>query len=224
MTNLDQANVVKSSRSKPPVQGVSSSAPSSRLSANKYNLVHGISERPMGTFHQKSLNKDFSEVSEILEKLVSNAQLKPSVRDSRRIGQYNETKPRSRPILVTVNSTVEVANVLSKSGSLTPPVTVMADLMPAERKVRSILLKERCRLIEAGQARREIKLQSSSLYLCGRLHGTVVNESYQLHPLLDDFIPEPTQRFNSPTGSLDTQDATRPTSSPNPLDALSPSN
>ena len=202
-----------------------SSAPSSRLFANNYDVVvHGISERPKGTPLQKRLNEDFSEVSEILERLVSNAQLKPSVRDCRCIGKYNETKPRSRPILVTLNSTMEVANVLSKSHSLTPLVTVIADLTPAELKVRYILLRERHRLIEAGQARHDIKLQSSSLYLCGRLHGTVVNESDQLHLLLADFILEPTHLSNSPTGSLDTQDATRPTSSPNPLDAPGPSN
>ena len=120
--------------------------------------------------------------------LVSNAQVKPSVRDCRRIGKYDETKPRSRPILVTLNSTVEVANVLAKSSSLTPPVTIKADLTPAERRVQSVLLRERRKLIEDGHERRAIKLRNSSLYLSGRLHGTVVNYSYQMHPLLADFI------------------------------------
>ena len=225
VVNLDQASAVKSSRSETPVRGTSSSSPGSRLSASKYNLVvHGISERPKGTPRHKRLNEDFCEVNEILLNLVSSVQVKPSVRDCRRIGKYDETKPRSRPILVTLNSTVEVANVLAKSSSLTPPVTIKADLTPAERRVQSVLLRERRKLIEDGHERRAIKLRNSSLYLSGRLHGTVVNYSYQMHPLLADFILEPTQRSNTPTSSTDTQDtASVSLSTSNPQDAPSPS-
>ena len=111
-----------------------------------------------------------------------------------------------------------------KSSSLTPPVTIKADLTPAERRVQSVLLRERRKLIENGHDRRAIKLRNSSLYLSGRLHGTVVNYSYQMHPLLADFILEPTQRSNTPTSSTDAQDtASVSLSTSNPQDAPSPS-
>ena len=224
--NTDQASVVRSSRNEPSVGGAHSSSPGLRLSASKYNIVvHGIPERPKGTPRHKRLNEDFCEVNGILQNLDSNAQVKPCVRDCRRIGKYNESKSRSRPVLVTLNSTVEVANVLARSRSLTPPVTIKADLTPAERKVESVLLRERRKLIEAGHERRAIKIRNSSLFLSGRLHGSVVNHSYQLHPLLSDYIPEPTQRSNTPTNSPDAQDtACVPINSSNTKNESSPSN
>ena len=61
------------------------------LSSSKYNIVvHGISERPKGTPRHKRLNKAFCEVNDVLQKLVSNAQVKPGVRDCRWIGKYDE--------------------------------------------------------------------------------------------------------------------------------------
>ena len=127
------------------------------------------------------------------------------MRDCRRIGKYDVSKPRPRPIRVTLNSTMEVANVLSKCRSLTPPIIIKADLTPTERKNESILLKERRKLIDSGHERRSIRIRKTSLYLNGRLHGTVENFSYQQHPLLADFIPDLNQRLKTPNNCLDDQ-------------------
>ena len=200
------------------------SPPGPLLFTNKFNIVvRGIPERPKGTPRHKRLNEDFCEVNGILQKLDPSAQVKPCMRDCRRLGKYDASKTRPRPVLVTLSSTAEVTSVLAKCRSLTPPVVIKADLTPAERKVESILLRERRKLIEAGHERRAIKLRKSSLYLSDRLHGTVVNHSYQLHPLLADFMPEPIS--NTPTNSLDTHaTASVPTDASNTTDASSPSN
>ena len=112
------------------------------------------------------------------------------MRDCRRIGKYDVSKPRPRPIIVTLNSTIEVSSILARRRFVTHPVTIKADLTPAERKTESILLRERRKLIEDRYERRSIKMYNSSLYLNGKLHGLVVNTSYQLHPLLTDLAPE----------------------------------
>ena len=110
-----------------------------------------------------------------------------------RLGKYNSSSGRPRPILVTLNSTAQVSHVLAHRHSLPSHVSVKPDHSFSERKSERILLSERWKLIQAGSDRRSIKLRNSSLYLNGRLHGKVVNGTYSLAPFLSflsDLAPE----------------------------------
>ena len=190
----------------PPSHKPPSTSPRPSSVTEKFNIiVKGLPEHPQGTPQHIRLNNDYGEVNSVLQRLDPSSHIQPCVRDCRRIGKYDVSKPRPRPIRVTLNSTMEVANVLSKCRSLTPPIIIKADLTPTERKNESILLKERRKLIDSGHERRSIRIRKTSLYLNGRLHGTVENFSYQQHPLLADFIPDLNQRLKTPNNCLDDQ-------------------
>ena len=93
---------------------------------------------------------------------------------------------------------------------LTSPVTIRADLTPAEHKIESLLLKKRRNLIENGHDQSSIKIRAHSLFLNGRLQGSVMNSAHQLH--LAEFIPNLNQHSNGATHlatnhSVDNQDS-----------------
>ena len=171
----------------PSIRKSSSLTKSLPFNSNFNIIVHGIHERPQGTPCHIRLKDDSEDINSVLQNLNLNSQTQPCVRDCRRIGKYDVSKPRPRPIIVTLNSTIEVSSILARRRFVTPPVTSKADLTPAERKTESVLLRERHKLIEDG---RSIKMYNSSLYLNGKLRGSVVNTCYQLHPLLTDLAPE----------------------------------
>ena len=142
----------------PGPSAVDSPAPGSALpvhiqfsSSRKFNVIlHGLGESPKGTPRYARLNSDFSKVSSLLQSIDPNSRSPPSVRDCRRLGKFNESLNRPRPVLVTLNSTAEVNNVLYNRRQLTSPVYIKPDLSPAERKIQSLLLKERHKLLDSG--------------------------------------------------------------------------
>ena len=105
------------------------------LSINsKFNIiVHGIHERPQGTPHHIRLKGDFEDINSVLQNLNLNSQTQPCVRDCRRIGKYDVSKPRPRPIIDTLNSTIEVSSILARRRFVT--VIIKADLTPASIKL-----------------------------------------------------------------------------------------
>ena len=190
LPHLSKHRTSDSSAAVPPIRKSSSLTKSPPFNSKFNIIVHGIHERPQGTPRHIRLKDDFEDINSVLQNLNLNSQIQPCGRDCRRIGKYDVSKPRPRPIIVTLNSTIEVSSILARRRFVTPPVIIKADLTPAECKTESILIRERRKLIEDGYERRSIKMYNSSLYLNGKLHGSVVNTSYQLYPLLADLAPE----------------------------------
>ena len=118
-----------------------------------------------------------------------------SVIDCVRLGKFSED--RCRPSLVTMNRPNDVVAILASRARLSqfPRVSIKPDLSVAERRVESILLRERRNLIASGTLKSQIKLRKESLFVNNREYGKVVNSSFLLCPLVSDFIPD------APTGN-----------------------
>ena len=149
----------------------------------KFNIVDfGIQERPQGSSRYNRWKHDLDEVTSIFSTLDESFQIN-SVRDCYRLGRYSVNRPRPRPVMVNLNSTVVVVNLLSKKkNSLMAPISIKPDLSPEGRKTEAVLLKERWRLIQSGTLRNSIKIRNQSLYIDDSLHGSVVNFEFQPHP------------------------------------------
>ena len=187
----------------------------------KFNIVvFGVTETT-GSSRFERIKIDFREVSSILTDLVPDSpDLSNSIRDCKRLGKYLKNTPRPRPILVTLNSTVDVSNVLSNRHRLHPAFTIKPDLPPVERRTVALLLKERWKLMELGTDRRNIRIRGSSIYLCGQMHGKVTGSTITTlsYSSVDDPVPQPP--LSPPSRQLQ---ATSPGSTPAPKVNLSTS-
>ena len=67
----------------------------------------------------------------------------------------------------------DVSNVLSKRRLLKHPTFIKPDLNLEERKVESMLLKERWSLIQSGVPRSDIKIRDLHLFVKNKLHGQI---------------------------------------------------
>jgi hypothetical protein len=86
--------------------------------------------------------------------------------DCSRIGKYSEQ--RARPLSVKFARTCDVAAVLSNRQKISkdhPNVFIKPFMSIAERKIESILLKERRTLIDSGVERKLIKIRGNSIYI-----------------------------------------------------------
>ena len=137
-------------------------------------IVFGVPEMPSGSSRLARHGHDFREVSSIISNLEKDSDHNSLIRDCRRVGKYDSGRSRPRPVLVILNSTADVHNILSRRRLLTSPVFIKPDLSPASRKIEAFLLKERWRLINSGNDRRCIKIRGPSIYLNGQLHGRVI--------------------------------------------------
>ena len=174
----------------PPMRSFPSTSVVRHSPERKYNLVvFGIPELKQGSPQHIRRRGDFDRASGIISDVVRNSQSRSSVRDCHRLGKYDHNKPRPRPLLVSLNSTADVDNVLSHRHLVPAGIVVKADLSPEERKVEAILLQERWKLIETGVDRRSIKLRKSSILVSGRIHGRVIDSVYTLSSNLGDLAP-----------------------------------
>ena len=167
----------------------------------KFNIIiFGIPEQPQGSSRFMRSQNDFNAISTTISKVENDSNHKSSIRDCHRIGKYQSS--RSRPILVSLNSTADVRNILSINRSLSSSVSIKPDRSPAERKTESVLLKERWRLIQTGTDRHSIRLRGSALYVNGRLHGRATDSVFTLTPTLDDLAPHLRALSNNSTPCL----------------------
>uniref|UniRef100_A0A1X7TZC5 Zinc finger PHD-type domain-containing protein n=1 Tax=Amphimedon queenslandica TaxID=400682 RepID=A0A1X7TZC5_AMPQE len=89
--------------------------PSLDSSHHRFNIiVSGIEESPVGTPRTARINSDINAASAILSDFSTDGTPPVYARDCRRLGRYRQDAPSPRPLLVTLNSTIEVSNVLFK--------------------------------------------------------------------------------------------------------------
>ena len=134
---------------------------------------------------------DLGKASPIISALNEDTDGHPcSIGDCYRLGKYNSSKSRSHPLLVSLNSTADVHNILSNRQKLPSSTTIKADLSPTDRKIEGILLKERWRLIQSRADQRTIKIRGPNIYLNKRLYGKVNDLKFSLAPNLGDLVPQ----------------------------------
>ena len=137
----------------------------------KYNVIlFGLDECPRGTSRSARLD-------EVLKKALSKADQSinsNTIKDIYRLGRFTAENRKPRPLLVKFIRVADAARVLSRRGSLqVAPVIIKPDMSPHERKIESLLLKERWSLIQSGVPRESIKIRGHRLLIRNKLHGQV---------------------------------------------------
>ena len=149
--------------------------------SRKYNiLLFGLKECAKGTNRSYRTNQELDQIAEIFASIEKNIGPQ-NIRDSFRLGKYNESSSRPRPMLVKPNRSYDVSTLLAARSKLRKGLTLKPDLSPRERAIDKILMKERWQLIQAGQNRKDIKILSNKLLLKGRAHGSVVDSKFILN-------------------------------------------
>ncbi|XP_019848641.1 PREDICTED: uncharacterized protein LOC100634511 [Amphimedon queenslandica] len=170
----------------------------------KYNIVvFGITDEPsQGTPRVTRINSDIERVTEELTQLATTSGFSFQVRDCHHLGQYRPNSTKSRPLLVTLSSTIQVSNILSNCHHLSGVVSVRPDLSASERRERGILMKERWKLVNADIDRRPIKVKGSGLYVSGNLTGKVLNGVFQVTQGLGAKAPQLYSILNNQNQSI----------------------
>ena len=142
------------------------------------DLHNGTSRFTRGTSRFTREQNDFKEAASAIANTESESNHTSSIRECRRLGKYNVSK--TRPILVTLNSTADVSYILSHCHHLHSPISIKPDLSLQDRKAKAILLHERWKLIQSGIERKSIKLQNLSLFVNNRPYGKIINGVFSL--------------------------------------------
>ena len=96
-------------------------------------IVFGVPEMPSGSSRLARQRHDFREVSSVITNLENDSDHTSSICDCRRVGKYDSGRSRPRPVLVLLNSTADVHNILSRRHHFTSPILIKPDLSPADR-------------------------------------------------------------------------------------------
>ena len=102
-------------------------------SDKKYNIIlFGVEESSVGTSRHEQMESDIDNVIEVVSSIDDSIQ-KHSIKDCFRLGKFNRTSDRARPILVRFVQTADVSRIMSKKALLKLPFFLKPDLSPEER-------------------------------------------------------------------------------------------
>ena len=88
----------------------------------KFNVVvFSIPEQPQGLSRSSRWRKDFDRVSTIITEIEYKAS---SIRECHCLGKYSATNSRPHPLLVSLNSTADVHDVLFRRQSLSSSISI----------------------------------------------------------------------------------------------------
>ena len=155
----------------------------------KYHLViYGLNEHDKGTPHHTRLTRDSNSALEIMSALNPSVS-EQSICDCIRLGHYSANN--RRPLLVKLTWACDVATILSHRANLSqfPNITIKPQMSAEERRVESVLLKERRSLILNGTSRKLIKIRGNRLFVSNRPSGQVINEKFV--PISQDHSTQP---------------------------------
>ena len=95
-------------------------------------VIYGVKECPKGTSKFNRAVVDLKSVTSIISKLDSSFN-EYSIRDSLRLGRYQEEAECPRPLLVKFNRAADVSKVFSKRNRLDKSFIIKPDLSPTDR-------------------------------------------------------------------------------------------
>ena len=140
-------------------------------------MVYGIEESAKGSPRHVHSRNSMDAVADVLISLDSMVH-EHQIRDCQRLGKYSETK--HRPILVKLSRSRDVISILSSRAKLAerPGISIKPDMTKEERKIKSMLLQDRRKLIQSGTTSSLIKLRGTSLYVNNKKVGSIRDLKY----------------------------------------------
>lgn len=151
----------------------------------KFNLIiYRIKESPKGTQCHIHSSHDIEVATSILSSVASS--ISEYVWDCSRLDKYS---------VDTMNGPNDIVSVLANKRQLSPfpGISIKPDLPPEDRKVESILLKQRRAFIVAGTDAQSIRLRKNSLTVNGKKFDAVINSTLSLahHYLKPQILDHP---------------------------------
>ena len=155
----------------------------------KFNIViYGVKESPKGTQKNARTKLDIDSCVQILKQANDDISVQ-SIRDCLRLGKYNPTETRPRPLLAKLSHVFDVDTVLYNRSKITNGIQVKPDMNREEKQRESLLLKEHWSLICSGIDKKYIKIRGTKLYVKNQLHGEVMNSVFVLKPVTKVLSP-----------------------------------
>ena len=145
--------------------------PPQMVSDRKFNVViYGIKESPPNTPKATRLNCDLENLHRTLSNMDSSLNTS-CIQDFHRLGKFNATNSKPRPLLVKFLRAFDATLVLSKRGSPPSSILVKPDLTREERAIDSAFLKTRWNLIQSGTDKKYIRLRGTNIYINKQLYA-----------------------------------------------------
>ena len=188
--------------------------PASSLDKKFNVVVYGLKESPANTSKHDRTKHDL----DCLMKVFSDLKLSitpESMKDFHRLGKYDQNNTHPRPILVKFLRAFEATLVLSCKSSLSSGIAIKPDMSAEERKIESILLKERRSLIDSGTESKHIKIRGNGLYINHKLYAAVQNSQLCL---LSASLQPVTNVSNTATSNAPNASTNSSISTPSPME------
>lgn len=145
------------------------------ISDKKFNVIlYSVDECPSGSTWSIRQESDLASMVSVLSSLDSSFQSQ-SIKDYYRLGKFDPSRGKPRPILVKFIRMRDASSILSKKGKLRQPYYNKADMTREQRERESILTKERWGLIQSGVLHSQIRIRNTAIYVKNKLHGKVVD-------------------------------------------------
>ena len=113
-----------------------------------YIVMYDLDESQKGTPKHTRKLQDMQKVESMMAALDC-SDISQSLRDCFRLGRYCPLHKCPRHVLVQLNRTSEVCEILAKRGSLQNPVVIEPYLSPEQRKCEATLMCKRGALIQS---------------------------------------------------------------------------
>lgn len=144
----------------------------------KSNIIaYGVPECAKGTQWFERCKQDLASITSLVQ-TIDPQMPQYVIKDCNRLGKFREDHTRPRPILVKLRRSADASCILANRQSLDPPFIIKPDLSPEARAINALLMKARWSLIQKGTERKCIKIRNSKLFVNGKLHGQVVDNSF----------------------------------------------
>ena len=102
------------------------------------SLPYGINESPPNTAKPDRTKNDLLNFLPVLNSVDSSIQ-NASIKDLYRLGKFDPSQTRPRPILVKFLCRIDVNTILSNRNLIKKPVIIKTDMSKDERKIESML-------------------------------------------------------------------------------------
>ena len=140
-------------------------------------VAYGINKSPPKTSKPDRIKHDLTNLLSILNAVNPSIQ-NSSIKDLYRLGKFNQSQSRPRPILVKFLCRIDVTTTLSNTNQVKKPVIIKADMSKHERKVESMLLQEHRKLIQQGTNRKDITIRKNEISVGKLLYGKVIDQKF----------------------------------------------
>ena len=150
-------------------------------SRRRSNLIlSGLPESCKGTPRYLRTRQDLECAGEILSSIDSLVTVN-TICDCFRLGKYKENNSRPRPLLVKLSRPSDVQSILMGRKNLAsrPGIGIKPDLSADDRKIESLLLKERRSLIVSGVERKNIRISGSTIYVNKQKYGIILDGGFK---------------------------------------------